>query len=217
MDATIRSYRTYAQEAIRNWVKGRRKRKTPPFLRAVLKQVCRPTLSGEGRMYVLDAGCGPGLDSMLFARAGCDVVGVDAVPEFVSHARRAGRSTRFKRPPRFLLGDFTRLRPHPRSMPFNLIWANASLIHLRKKNLPRGLKRLSRLLGPGGVLAATFFHGKGEGKYLGSFVPGRFFARYLRKELHACFTGAGWHIQSIRTVANEDRKGRWLNVIAMPL
>lgn len=217
-DRTIQSYRKHAGEAIRNWVKGRKNRRVPPFLQTLVGSF-RQFVSFRGRVWVLDVGCGPGLDSVLFARAGCEVVGLDAVPEFLEHARRLARSGRFRGKIKFVRADINRLRvgtPPLASNSFDLLWANASLIHLQKKELPNVLRRLSTLLVPGGILAATFFHGKGEGVYHGSFVPGRFFARYLKKELHQKFTRGGWKVQSLRTVANEDRKGRWLNVIAGP-
>ena len=218
-DRTILSYRKHAAEAIGNWVKARKRSGVPPFLRMVLRKICRPVMAQKGRMRVLDVGCGPGLDSVEFARVGCDGVGLDAVPEFLDYAGRQARSGRVLEKIKFVRADMSRLgagSPFLVSKSFNLLWANASLIHIRKKELPEVLGRLLGMLMGGGVMAATFFHGKGEGVYPGSFVPGRFFARYLKKELHQKFARGGWKVQSIRTVANEARKGRWLNVTATP-
>ncbi|OGH60386.1 MAG: hypothetical protein A3G34_10115 [Candidatus Lindowbacteria bacterium RIFCSPLOWO2_12_FULL_62_27] len=76
------------------------------------------------------------------------------------------------------------------------------------------LNRMASFVRPAGLFAGTFFHGKGEGVYHGSFVPGRFFARYLKDELQSHVENAGWRIRWIHTVANEERRGRWIQVIA---
>lgn len=169
----------------------------------------------QGRCRVLDVGCGPGLDAIEFARLGCDVTGVDAVPEFLAYAR-SSVPARLKKRVRLVQADIRRfMDSSTRGVhPYDLLWANASLIHFRKKSLPEVLRRLTRQVSPGGILAATLFHGKGEGVFEGSFVPGRFFARYVKEELRRKFTAGGWNVISIQTVANQDRKGRWLNVVA---
>lgn len=214
-DETITRYRKYSDVAIQNWTKGRKRKKIPPFLKQILKLATgdgRPTAQG-----VLDVGCGPGLDSIEFAMAGLDVTGIDAVPEFLEHAKREAKIAGVLDKSLFVLRDFRKIhygrRPGGKRT-FDLIWANASLIHLRKKQLPMVLRRLGEFLSPNGILAATFFHGKGEGVFHGSFIPGRFFARYLKAELVRAFRRGGWTVISIATVANQDRRGRWVNVVA---
>lgn len=167
---------------------------------------------------MLDLGCGPGFDLIEFARKGWNVHGMDAVPEFLSYARTQIRHYNMERRTQLIRGDF-RKPSVVASLPnrrYAVVWANASLIHIRKKFLPAILRKLVGKVCDGGILAATFFHGKGESVYQGSFVPGRFFARYLKDELRRCFERGGWEIEMLRTVSNEDRKGKWLNVIARP-
>lgn len=202
--------------AIQSWLKKKRR---PPFLKYILREIFRQRLSRGERLKVLDLGCGPGMDSLHFAKEGCQVLGVDMVPEFLSYAkvlvRRAGAKCRGKI--RFVLADMRHISPNDIAKSgkpaFDLIWANASLIHLRKKELPQILQTLRRFLKPDGIMACTLFHGRGEGIYHGSYLPGRFFARYLKDELSKYFFEAGWKVRRIQTVANEDRKGRWVNVI----
>lgn len=225
-DQTIRAYRENWKIAVRGWGRGRRVgggKRVPPLLKKVLKEVCRPRLLSLGRVRVLDVGCGPGFDAIDFVRGGCDVLGVDATPEFVRFARRLSTQVRrsgFLRGKilRFIEGDIQTLRRRTFQgsglFPFDLIWANASLIHLPKRQFFRVLKGMIGLTGVGGCFAGTFFHGKGEGIYGGSYIPGRFFARYEKSELVRIFLKVGFSHVNIRTVVNEDRKGRWLNVIA---
>jgi len=223
MNPTTRSYRRFAKVAIQNWNLGRKKRRIPPFLKKILMH----PLIARNPCRILDLGCGPGLDSVIFAALGHTVIGVDSVPEFIRYARSAANRLRPSRPGgagksgpgrlRFYLLDFNQALVASSAvgcLSFDLIWANASLIHLPKSRLSPILKRLRARLLPGGFLAATLFHGKGESVYQGSFVPGRFFARYGKSELAAHFARAGWRVCSLQTVANQDRKGRWLNIIA---
>lgn len=212
-DETIARYRKYSDVAIQNWTRGRKRKKIPPFLKHILKR----TGTQISPIRVLDVGCGPGLDSVEFAKAGCVVTGIDAVAEFLEHAKALAKKAGVWHKVRLVRCDFRKIhygrRPGGKRT-FDLIWANASLIHLRKKQLPMVLRRLGEFLSPNGILAATFFHGKGEGVFHGSFIPGRFFARYLKAELARAFRRGGWTVISIATVANQDRRGRWVNIVA---
>jgi SAM-dependent methyltransferase len=97
---------------------------------------------------------------------------------------------------------------------FDVVWANASLIHIRKDRLRGVLRRLRRSLRPGGILAATLHNGRTEAVSRRTWIPGRFFASYLKDELAAAVRAAGFEIVSLEGVVNADRKGRWLNLIA---
>lgn len=155
---------------------------------------------------VLDLGCGTGHDALLFTRRGFRVTGIDATPEFIDAAR--ARCPRGK----FVLADMTSFRAQPGS--FDVVWANASLIHLPKAELPVILRRIRKWLKPNGVFAATFHNGKGEGIRDRTWIPGRFFASYLREELEHLLISAGLGIELLTGVVNEDRKGRWLTALA---
>lgn len=45
-------------------------------------------------------------------------------------------------------------------------------------------------------------------------MPGRYFARWKKAELAHAFRRAGWDLLSLRVVVNQERKGRWINVMA---
>ena len=59
---------------------------------------------------ILDDGCGAGYGSLLLARAGCDVTGVDVSHEAVAHCEQSARAARAGHDsPRFLQADSSRL------------------------------------------------------------------------------------------------------------
>ena len=106
-----------------------------------------------------------------------------------------------------------------RSLPFRNgvfdgVWAAASLIHLPKPAVRTTLRDLHGLVPPGGVLAATFVQGRNSGFLPTGWIPGRFFSRWRKAELEGAVRQAGWAIISLKTVANRERKGRWLNLLA---
>jgi SAM-dependent methyltransferase len=200
-DLTIRAYSGAADRFDR---RASQAGKGSPFLRHVAARLPRGA-------RILDLGCGSGHDAVLFARLGFRVTGVDATPEFIARARERARSLRKPRPV-FFRGDMLTWRAKPSS--FEAIWANASLIHARKDRLPALLRRIRRTLVPGGVLAATIHNGRTEAVSGRTWIPGRFFASYLKDELADVVRAAGFEIVQLEGVVNRDRKGRWLNLIA---
>jgi SAM-dependent methyltransferase len=98
---------------------------------------------------VLDLGCGPGQWTAHLHAYGADVTGVDLVPAFVAHARRAHPG------PTFRLGSMLDLDAEDGSVAGLLAWY--SLIHLAPEEVPRALAGFRRLLAPSGVLVLGFF------------------------------------------------------------
>ncbi|MEH6622128.1 class I SAM-dependent methyltransferase [Dietzia maris] len=101
---------------------------------------------------LIDAGCGPGHWTGHLAARGVDVRGVDQVPEFVSHARRAHPGCRFE------VGDLDALPRSPGEVAGILAWY--SLIHHEPTIVRQTLVRMARCLRPGGGLLLGFFHGE---------------------------------------------------------
>ena len=117
----------------------------PDDLRLIQRHLGR--LSGP----VLDLGCGPGhLTSALYS-SGCEVTGIDLVPEFITHARRTYPEVPFE------LGSLTELAHPDASVAGVLVWY--SLIHLEPGQLDGVLAGIRRLLFPGGALVVGFFEG----------------------------------------------------------
>ncbi|HXQ63163.1 MAG TPA: class I SAM-dependent methyltransferase [Acidimicrobiales bacterium] len=79
----------------------------------------RQVIAGRRPGRVLDLGCGTGTDAAFLAAQGWDVVGVDFVPEAIAEARE--KTVGGGPPPRFVVGDVTRLRHAGIVGPFDLI------------------------------------------------------------------------------------------------
>lgn len=199
-ETTARTARTYAAEAktyLRRW--GRRSYRQPKLLRDYLRTRRRGAA-------VLDLGSGAGQDVRHLRRKGYRVVGLDLTWPLLAYARRRSR--------RAALVQADMRYPPFRTGVFDGIWAAASLIHLPKPVVRSTLRTLRELVLPGGMLAATFVHGRSSGFLRAGWIPGRFFSRWHKAALESAVRRAGWTIMRLETVANRERKGRWLNLLA---
>ncbi|WP_432512259.1 class I SAM-dependent methyltransferase [Kineococcus sp. SYSU DK001] len=100
---------------------------------------------------VLDLGCGPGHLTGHLHAAGCEVVGIDLVPEFIVHARRTHPGVPFE------VGSLTDVTRADASVAGVLAWY--SLIHVEPGRLAGVLGGIRRVLAPGGALVVGFFEG----------------------------------------------------------
>jgi len=194
---TIQAYASWAEVYLKEW--HRRTYRIPLHLQIWIEHL-------PPRSLVLDLGCGPGQDSRYLRRRGFHVVGLDLTQPFLQVARR--RSPKLP----LVQADIEHLPFSPKA--FAGIWAAASCIHFPKSTLKKVLRQVRALTRPNGLFAATFIHGKGAGLLPGQWIPGRYMCQCLKPELQEVFQQAGWHILSLQTVSNRERKGRWLNVIA---
>ncbi len=104
---------------------------------------------------ILDFGCGPGRDLATFRRLGHGAVGVEGGPRFVAMARAHSGAEVWQQ-------DFLSLDLPPSR--FDGVFANASLFHVPRQELPRVLVELRATLRPRGVLFASNPRGtNGEG------------------------------------------------------
>lgn len=194
---SVRIYETQANDYLRHW--GHRAYRPPALLSGWLRGVPRGG-------WILDLGCGPGQDARELRRKGYRAVGLDRTRPLLRYASR--RSPRVP----LVLAD---LRATPfRAGTLDGIWAAASLIHLPKPAVRRTLRHLRGLVQPGGTLAVTFIHGRHSGIVSKGWLPGRFISRWHKDELEQAVRRAGWEVVALATVANRERKGRWLNLIA---
>ena len=102
---------------------------------------------------ILDLGCGPGRDLSTFRALGHEAIGLDGSPALAALARIHSGCEVWEQ-------DFLALAlPEGR---FDGIFANASLFHVPRRELPRVLGELHAALKPGGVLFASNPRGNNE-------------------------------------------------------
>lgn len=101
---------------------------------------------------VADVGCGPGHLTGYLRSLDVDATGIDIVPEFVEHARRADPGGRYE------IGSIERLPVPDHSIAGILAWY--SLIHVPPDDVDRVLAELRRAMAPSGVLVVGFFDGE---------------------------------------------------------
>lgn len=131
--------------------------------------------------WVLDLGCGAGRDLRALSVRGLHAIGLDASLPLVELAKE------FSGCP-VIQGDL-------RSIPFENevfagIWASASLLHLRRSEVPPALLEVSRVLSPDGYFFSSVKTGEGEG--LDS--RGRWFTYFQPDEWLSLISDAGFAV-----------------------
>jgi len=130
---------------------------------------------------ILDLGCGPATASAHMRAAGHDPDPVDASPAMVTLANDThdigARLATFD--------DIDAIAA------YDGVWANFSLLHAPRADLPRHLAALHRALRPGGMLHVGMKTGTGEGRD----ALGRFYTYVTVLELHQLLTAAGFTLR----------------------
>ena len=110
-------------------------------------------ISAEPPFTILDFGCGPGRDLSTFTLLGHTAIGLEGCERF---AQMAGEDSGCE----VWQQDFLKLDlPDER---FDGVFANASLFHVPRRELPRVLRQLHATLKPGGVLFSSNPRGANE-------------------------------------------------------
>lgn len=139
---------------------------------------------------VLDLGCGPGDASAHLRAAGMHPDPVDASPAMVALANdRHALGAR--------LGTFDELDAEAA---YDGVWANFSLLHAPRADLPRHLSAIHRALKPGGLFHIAMKTGSGEIRDR----LGRSYTYVARHELAALMAEAGF---TIFAAANGRERG----------
>ena len=94
------------------------------------------------------------------------------------------------------------------------MWADASLLHVDRADLPRVLSRLADATRQGGALFMGVKEGDGEDWSLhGNVTAPRFFTYWREEPLRSVLSAAGWLVAGIDRDEG-DRGERWLLVTA---
>ncbi|KPP81009.1 MAG: Methyltransferase domain [Rhodobacteraceae bacterium HLUCCO07] len=129
---------------------------------------------------VLDLGCGPGFYAAKLAEWGFEADATDASAEMVARAARKPGVTAWQA--RFDELDAVGI--------YDGIWANFSLLHLPRVEMPEMLRRIRRAGKPGMALHVGLKLGEGEGPD----GIGRFYAYYGEDELLGLLRDAGFEV-----------------------
>lgn len=124
-----------------------------------------PGVEEGGR--ILDVGFGSGRDSLFFSAMGYDVTSLDVSERFVAIGR--------ERLPDVVLQD---VREMTYEEEFDLVWANASLLHFDKEGFAEAVARIESSLQPGGWFYVSLKLGDFEG-----MRNGRYFKYYTQDTL----------------------------------
>ncbi|MBD3914677.1 class I SAM-dependent methyltransferase [Nocardioides hwasunensis] len=157
---------------------------------------------------VLEIGSGGGRDALLLEQLGLAVRRTDVTPGFVALLRERGHEADVLDP---LVDDLTSAEG-----PYDGVWANASLLHVARTDLPVVLARLAVATRPGGLLRASLKEGDGDGwSTHGAVRNPRHFTYWRAGPLHAVVEGAGWDDVVVRTGIPGRRQESWLEVSAV--
>lgn len=157
---------------------------------------------------VLEIGSGGGRDARLMEELGLRVRRTDITPGFVSLLRQQGSEADLLDP---LVDD-----PASPEGPYDGVWANASLLHVRRADLPPVLARLAAVTRPGGVLRISLKEGDGEGwSTHGSISNPRHFTYWRADALLAVVHDAGWGEVQVRSWIEGSRGETWLELSAL--
>lgn len=162
---------------------------------------------GEGGR-VLEIGSGGGRDAALMEEMGLRVRRTDVTAGFVALLREQGHAADLLDP----LTDDLRSPDGP----YDGVWANASLLHVARTDLPVVLARLAAVTRRGGLLHASVKEGVGEGwSTHGSVRAPRHFTYWRADDLREAVTGAGWTDVDVARSDGDGNTQAWLEVAAV--
>jgi len=192
---TLRSY----DARVRHYVEG-----TAQTVSGEAKAWIDAALSGlPGNARIIELGSAFGRDAAYIASKGFDVECTDAVPGFLAELRAKGFATR-----RFnVLTDEL-------SEQYDLILANAVLLHFTRSEFTLVLKKLARSLRSGGRFAFSLKKGQGEAWSSAKIDAPRFFCYWERQALEPLLADAGFDAWTIEEVRTSRAHAEWLFIIA---
>ena len=151
--------------------------------------------------HVLDLGCGPGNSAAHMARNGLSVDATDATPAMVEMAGQHPGVNAW-------VASFDDLTG---SNLYDGIWANFSLLHAPRGDMPRYLGALRELLKTGGMFHIGMKTGTGEKRD----ALGRLYTYYTEAELNDLLNDAGFTPFSSITGREKGLDGEWADWVVI--
>jgi SAM-dependent methyltransferase len=151
---------------------------------------------------VLELGSGPGLEAVLLEARGLVVRRTDGARSFVTMMRADGHAA-----------DVLVVRVDDLGGPYELIFADAVLLHLTRLEFADVLSRARRAVVPGGLLAATLKEGDGSLISTERLGRPRRFTYWRADAVRGVLDATGWQPLSVESVDGE--RDRWLYLLAV--
>lgn len=157
---------------------------------------------------VLEIGSGSGRDALALEGAGVRVARTDITPAFVRLLEEAGHPARVLDP---LSDDLAA----PDGRPWDGVWAQACLLHVRRADLVTVLARLAEAVRPDGALFCSVKEGDGERWSSHGHVEGaRHFTFWREQPLRRALAEAGWRVERVHRAPGRTADEGWLAVLA---
>jgi ubiquinone/menaquinone biosynthesis C-methylase UbiE len=178
-----------------------------------------PGWQANSALPILDAGCGPGRDSLIFAQQGFTVEAIDLSEAMLTEARQ-----RTLNQPGAERITFTQMDMRHLELPDASCagaWVSASFLHIPKKENQVVLAELVRVLVPAGPLMIMVKQADSGADERYDPAPEndspRFFARYHGGELWELLEQAGLRVLRVMSDGNKRAPGEqcWLTALAL--
>jgi SAM-dependent methyltransferase len=157
---------------------------------------------------VLEIGSGGGRDAALMEELGLQVRRTDITSAFVELLREQGHEADVLDP---LTDDLASADGS-----YDAVWANASLLHVAREDLPTVLRRLADVTRIGGLLRIAVKEGDGDGwSTHGSIAGPRHFTYWREAPLGALVEGAGWRAVVVDRAPGVTPGESWLKLRAV--
>lgn len=152
---------------------------------------------------VLDLGCGPGTSARHMVRAGCVVDALDASAEMIGLASTIDGVTARQ-------ASFDEISG---TAIYDGVWANFSLLHAPRADMPRHLSAIHTALKPGGLFHIAVKEGTGAHRD----SINRLYTYYTEAELTHLLQAAGFSVGPYRRGRDKGLSGEdadWISVTA---
>jgi ubiquinone/menaquinone biosynthesis C-methylase UbiE len=138
--------------------------------------------------FILDIGCGSGVATRCLSEAGYKNIGIDLSQKLLNEAKTESPNTKFYKM------DMRNLNFGSDS--FDGIWCCASLLHLKKEEVPLTLRGFNKILKPRGSMYISIKEGEGEGMEEDKRYNGKpkWYSYYKQSEINSLLNNAGFNV-----------------------